>query len=267
MDEQKLIEWLQSQGRVAIAFSGGVDSTFLLACAQKALGNQVKAYTCQSAFVPEWELNEAKAFCENNGILFEIIPLDILAQKEVAQNPIDRCYACKKTVFSAILSKAKEDGFSVVCDGANVDDLGDFRPGSKAAKELGIQSPLQKLGYTKEDIRNSSGSMGLATAKKPAYACLATRIPTDHLITLDALSKIDRAELILHRMGYPAVRVRYHDDLARIELSKDSLGTFLAKEDLEAVAKRIKEVGFRYVAVDLEGYKTGNMNAGKGQKP
>lgn len=263
LNEQKLMDWFAEKGNVAIAFSGGVDSTFLLAVAHKALGNKVKAYTCQSAFVPEWELDEARAFCKAEGIEMEVIPLDVLADPAIVNNPINRCYLCKKTVFGTILRRATEDGFAVVCDGANMDDLGDFRPGAKAAKELGVKSPLQELEYDKAAIRKASAAMGLPTAQKPAYACLATRIPTDHLITKQALEQVDKAERILHAMGYPAVRVRYHDDLARIELSKDSLKTFIQKEDLQEVAEKIKQLGFRYVSLDMTGYKTGNMNIGK----
>ncbi len=263
MEERKLIDWFCQQGRAAIAFSGGVDSTFLLACAKQALGRNVKAYTCRSAFVPEWELNEAKEFCEEHEIDLQIIPLDVLADENIAKNPINRCYLCKKSVFGAITAQARQDGFSVVCDGANVDDLSDYRPGSKAAKELGVLSPLQMLGYDKAAIRRLSAAMGLPTAQKPAYACLATRIPTDHTITIEALERIDKAEQVFHEMGYPAVRVRHHGDLARVELSKDSMQAFIQNEDMQRVAERIKAVGYRYVALDMQGYKTGNMNIGK----
>lgn len=263
MNEQTLIDWFAAQGRAAIAFSGGVDSTFLLACAQKALQENVKAYTCQSAFVPDWELNEARGFCKAQGIAMEVIPLDVLADARIAQNPIDRCYLCKKRVFGAIVQKAAEQGFAVVCDGTNLDDAGDFRPGTRAAQELGVLSPLQLLGYDKQAIRRASASMGLPTAQKPAYACLATRIPIDHPITKQALERIDKAERVFHALGYPAVRVRCHDELARIELAQDQLRTFLQKEDLASVSRQVKQAGFRYVALDLEGYKTGNMNVGK----
>ena len=144
-----------------------------------------------------------------------------------------------------------------------MDDLSDYRPGSKAAKELGVLSPLQMLGYDKVAIRKLSDDMGLPTAQKPAYACLATRIPTDHTITKEALVRIDKAEQVFHEMGYPAVRVRHHGDLARVELSKDSMQAFLQNEDMEQVAERVKAVGYRYVALDMQGYKTGNMNIGK----
>lgn len=263
MNEQTLIDWFSTQGRAAIAFSGGVDSTFLLACAQKALNENVKAYTCQSAFVPDWELNEARDFCKAHRIAMEVIPLDILADAKIAQNPIDRCYLCKKRVFGAIVQKAADEGFTVVCDGTNVDDAGDFRPGTRAAKELGVVSPLQLLGYDKQAIRRASASMGLPTAQKPAYACLATRIPTDHPIKKEALERIDKAEQVFHTLGYPAVRVRCHDDLARIELAQDQLAVFLRSEDLSEVSRQVKQAGFRYVSLDLEGYKTGNMNVGK----
>lgn len=263
MDEQKLIDWFRQQGRAAIAFSGGVDSTFLLACAKRALGHEVKAYTCRSAFVPEWELNEAREFCKKHEIAFQIIPLNVLADKKIAANPIDRCYLCKKKVFGAIVEQAKQDGYALVCDGANLDDLSDYRPGSKAAKELGVLSPLQILGYNKAAIRKLSAAMGLPTAQKPAYACLATRIPTDHTITGEALERIDRAEQVFHAMGYPAVRVRHHGDLARVELSKDSLQAFIQNEDMQQVAERVKAVGYRYVALDMQGYKTGSMNIRK----
>ena len=263
MDAQKLIAWFQQQGKAAIAFSGGVDSTFLLACAKQALGGDVKAYTCRSAFVPEWELNEAREFCKKNKIDLQIIPLDVLADEKIAENPINRCYLCKKSVFGAIIAQAKQDGFPIVCDGANVDDLSDYRPGSKAAKELGVLSPLQMMGYDKAAIRKLSADMGLPTAQKPAYACLATRIPTNHAITAEALKRIDEAEQVFHAMGYPAVRVRHHGDLARVELSKESMHAFIQNEDMETVADRIKAVGYRYVALDMQGYKTGNMNIGK----
>ena len=249
LNEQKLMDWFAEKGNVAIAFSGGVDSTFLLAVAHKALGNKVKAYTCQSAFVPEWELDEARAFCKAEGIEMEVIPLDVLADPAIVNNPINRCYLCKKTVFGTILRRATEDGFAVVCDGANMDDLGDFRPGAKAAKELGVKSPLQELEYDKAAIRKASAAMGLPTAQKPAYACLATRIPPGELITKSKLHSVEAAENFLFSLGFSDFRVRSVNGTAKLQLKAGQFDELFKQR--EHVLNELRQY-FDAVTLDLE---------------
>ncbi len=257
---KKLKDHLASLGSLAVGFSGGVDSAFLLAAAHEALGDSMIAVTARSRFVPESDLGEATAFCKERGIRHFIVDFDPLADATVRSNPPDRCYYCKKKVFGAIMDKAREHGIEYVADGSNADDRNDYRPGARAVEELGIVSPLQEAGLTKAEIRELSKSMGLPTWKKPSAACLASRIPYGEEITEEKLSRIDAAESFLKSLGFTNMRVRSHGDLARIELAPDETGRMADDGLRKAVSDKLKELGFTYVTVDLEGYRMGSLN-------
>ena len=256
----ELKEHLASLGSLVVGFSGGVDSAFLLAAAHEALGDSVVAVTARSPLVPAADLDEATAFCRERGIRHFTVDFDPLADETVRSNPADRCYHCKKIVFGGITDKARELGIQYVADGSNADDVSDYRPGERAVKELGIISPLREAGLTKSEIRELSKEMGLPTWEKPSAACLASRIPYGEEITEEKLSKIEAAEDFLKGLGFTNIRVRAHGDLARIELMPKETGR-MAEEDIRKdVSYKLKELGFTYVTLDLEGYRMGSLN-------
>lgn len=257
---KKLKDHLASLGSLAVGFSGGVDSAFLLAAAREALGDSVIAVTARSHFVPESDLDEAIAFCKERGIRHFIIDLDPLANDTVRSNPADRCYHCKKIEFGAIIDKAREESIAFVADGSNIDDKSDYRPGAKAMEELGIVSPLQEAGLTKAEIRELSKDMGLPTWKKPSAACLASRIPYGEELTREKLARIDAAESYIRSLGFTNLRVRSHGNLARIELAPAETGRMADENLRRAVSDKLKALGFTYVTVDLEGYRMGSLN-------
>lgn len=256
----KLKEYLASLGSLAVGFSGGVDSAFLLAAAHEALGDSVVAVTVRSPFVPATDLEEAEVFCSDRGIRYIIVDVDPLGDETIRSNPTDRCYHCKKKDFRAIFDIAREQGVQYVADGSNADDISDYRPGAKAMKELGVISPLQKAGLTKREIRELSKDMGLPTWSKPAAACLASRIPYGDELEAEKLAMVDTAESFLKEQGFTNVRVRVHGDLARIELMPDETGRMADDSMREAVYDKLKEIGFIYVTVDLKGYRMGSLN-------
>lgn len=247
-------------GQLAIAFSGGVDSTLLLKVAHDTLGDAAVAITARAQMIPAREVREASELCEAEGIRHVIMDVDALAISGFAENPADRCYICKTALFSSILQTAADLGFSHVAEGTNTSDLGDYRPGLKALNELSVESPLLKAGLSKADVRELSHALGLPTWNKPSYACLASRVPYDELITAEKLSAVEAAEDLLIEAGFEQIRCRAHDKLARIEVppaQRVALMTAFAESDLAA---RIRQAGFDYVSVDAEGYQSGSLN-------
>ncbi|MCX7710106.1 MAG: ATP-dependent sacrificial sulfur transferase LarE [Clostridia bacterium] len=257
---EKLKSNIKKTNGLAIAFSGGVDSTFLLKVAHEVLGDRVIAVTARSSTYPEREFREAVNFAGSLGTKHVVITSEELDIEGFADNPVNRCYFCKNELFTKILDVAKEYDIEYVADGSNVDDLGDYRPGMKAVKELGVISPLKEVGMTKEDIRILSREMDLPTWDKPAFACLSSRFPYGHKITREKLEMVDKAEQFLLDLGFKQVRVRHHGDIARIEVSTKERSKFFDEELMDNVNKRFKEIGFTYVSLDLKGYRTGSMN-------
>lgn len=256
--EQSLKKLLQGLGSVAVGFSSGVDSTYLLAVAHEVLGEKAVGVTIRSCFVPGRELAEAEAFCSRRGIRHLFVEANPLEIDGVAQNPPDRCYHCKKKLFTLVRQAAAENGLAAVAEGSNMDDLGDYRPGLRAVAELRVESPLRAAGLYKEEIRYLSRLRGLPTAAKPSFACLASRFVYGETITEAGLQRVDQAEQLLQGLGFSQFRVRVHGNLARIEVAPQELERLLAHR--EAVAQNLKEYGFAYVAMDLLGYRTGSMN-------
>lgn len=255
--------YLGELGSVAVAFSGGVDSTFLLKVAHDTLGDAAMAITARSESFPEREYREAADFCQHEGIRHVAVESDELDIPGFSHNPTNRCYLCKKEFFSQILGRMGEEGISYLCEGSNMDDEGDYRPGLRAVAELGVKSPLRHAHLYKAEIRALSHEMGLPTWDKQSFACLSSRFPYGEEITRKKLAMVDEAEQFLIDRGFHQLRVRIHGDvgggtIARIEVASAEMEHLFA--DRAEVAKRLREIGFTYVTMDLMGYRTGSMN-------
>ena len=244
----------------AVAFSSGVDSTFLLRVAHELLGDRAVAVTIRSSTFPKRELDEAVAFCRAEGVRHEIIDSCELDIPGFAENPPDRCYLCKKAIFGKMMKFAQANGLKAVLEGSNIDDDGDYRPGRRAIREFGILSPLRDVGLTKAEIRALSREMGLPTSEKPSFACLASRFPYGERITAEGLARVERAEQWLRDagLGLSQLRVRSHGGMARIEVPPGDIPRVAARAG--EIAAALKGIGFAYVALDLQGYRTGSMN-------
>lgn len=258
--KQKLEEYLKELGSIAVAFSSGVDSTFLLKVAKDVLNDKAIAVTARSHSFPKRELDEATAFCEKEGIRQFVIDSEELSIEGFSSNPKNRCYLCKHELFTKIKDVAAENGIEYVAEGSNIDDNGDYRPGLKAVEELGIKSPLRYAGLTKADIRALSKEMGLPTWDKPSFACLASRFVYGETIDEKKLGMVDSAEQLLLDLGFKQVRVRIHGNIARIEVMPEEIAKLTEDGVRNEVYKTLKDIGFDYVTMDLAGYRTGSMN-------
>ena len=258
---EHLKQYIANLGSLAVGFSGGVDSSLLTAVAHEVLGDRLIAVTGADASVPEREVNEAAAFCKERGIRHIICRVDPLKEEGYRHNSCDRCYFCKRGIFTEVRIIAEKNGIKHMAEGSNMDDIGDYRPGLRAAAELSVKSPLREAGLTKSEIRLISRAMGLPTWSKPAYACLASRFVYGEEITEEKLHMIDQAEQFLIKQGFFEERVRLHGQLARIEVPAGDIERLASGKVREAVYKKLKEIGFMFVTIGMQGYRMGSMNA------
>ena len=251
---------LRDMGTVLVAYSGGVDSTFLAVTAHEVLGKNSLAVFAASPVAPPMEKEEAEALAHNIGLRFKIIESSEMSNPDFVANPPERCYYCKRELFSELKPIAQAEGLKWIADGTNADDLSDFRPGRKASAEAGIRSPLLEAGLTKAEIRQLSHAQGLPTWDRPASPCLASRIPYGIPVTAETLNKIAGGEQYLHSLGLRQLRLRHHGDIARIELDPEDMDKIIKPEIRQDIVKHLKALGYKYVTLDLTGYRIGSLN-------
>lgn len=259
---ERLKELLCSMQCAVVAYSGGVDSSLLLKAASGVMGANIIAVTADSETYPPGELAEAKEFARSLGVTHRILHTGELSSEQFVSNPPDRCYFCKKELFGKLKQIAESESISYIVDGSNTDDLKDYRPGSKAAAEFGVRSPLREAGFSKSDVRAYARILNLPVWDKPSMACLSSRIPYGTRITRELLKTVQSAEDLLHVLGFRQARVRHHGDTARIEIDRKDFNHFVADDLSQKIVAGLKRLGYTYVCLDLEGYRTGSMNEG-----
>lgn len=258
--KEQLFERLGKFRLLAVAYSGGIDSTVLLAAARDSVSGSVLAVTAVSPLQPRWEIDEAVKLAGTLGVKHEIIRTEELSVQDFTANSPERCYFCKKIIFSEMIHRCREQGFHYLAHGANADDMSDYRPGMRAAEEMQVLAPLKEAGFTKEDIRSLAREMALPNWNKPAAACLASRIPYGMEITKQRLEMVEAAENVLLALGFTGFRVRHHGDTARIEVRPVDFPRLIKPEPRVRIIQELRNAGFTYVTLDLEGYAPGRMN-------